>query len=141
MSANVNYIHPHSAAANREVVSTPKAPQAIGPYSQAIKAGGTLYVSGCIGLVPETMKLVGDDVESQTEQVMKNMGHILTQGGSSYAHVVKTTILLADMGDFKTVNAIYGKYFPENPPARATFQVAGLPLNARVEIECIALCK
>lgn len=122
----------------KQVVSTEDAPAALGPYSQAIKAGNTLYVSGQIGIVPGTKDFASEGVEGQTEQVMKNMGAILKAAGADYSDVVKTTILLADMGDFATVNGIYGRFFPENPPARATFAVKTLPLNARVEIECIA---
>eukprot|EP00959_Pyramimonas_sp_CCMP1952_P405853 8506023-Pyramimonas_sp.AAC.1 len=122
----------------KQVISTDKAPAAVGPYSQAIKAGNTLYVSGCIGLVPETMKFADETVETQTEQVMKNMGEILKAAGADWKDVVKTTILLADIADFGIVNPIYAKYFPENPPARATFAVRDLPLGARVEIDCTA---
>ncbi|CAJ2639762.1 unnamed protein product [Trifolium pratense] len=118
---------------NKEAVQTEKAPAALGPYSQAIKANNLLFVSGVLGLVPETGKFVSDDVEDQTEQVLKNMGEILKSGGASYASVVKTTILLADLKDFKKVNEIYAK-----SPARATYQVAALPLDAKIEIECIA---
>lgn len=121
------------------MISTDNAPAALGPYSQAIKAGNTLYVSGQIGIVPGTKDFASDDVQGQTEQVMKNMGAILEAAGASYANVVKTTILLADMGDFATVNGIYGKFFPENPPARATFAVKTLPLNAKVEMDCVAV--
>ena len=124
-------------AAGKEVVATDKSPAALGPYSQAIKAGNTLYVSGQIGLTPD-MKFAGDTIEAQTEQVMKNMGEILKEAGADFGDVVKTTILLADMADFKTVNEIYGARFPENPPARATFAVKTLPLDALVEIDCSA---
>ena len=109
-------------AAGKEVVATDKSPAALGPYSQAIRAGNTLYVSGQIGLKAETMKFAGDTIEEQTEQVMANMGEILKEAGA----------------DFKTVNEIYGKRFPENPPARATFAVKTLPLDALVEIDCTA---
>jgi reactive intermediate/imine deaminase len=122
-----------------QVIATEKAPAALGPYSQAIKAGNTIYVSGQIGLVPGTKDFASEGVEGQTEQVMKNMGAILEAAGASYSNVVKTTILLADMGDFATVNGIYGKYFEKDPPARATFAVKTLPLNAKVEIECVAV--
>jgi len=128
-----------SVQAAKQVISTDKAPAALGPYSQAIKVGNTLYVSGQIGIVPGTKNFASEDVSGQTEQVMKNMGAILEAAGATYQSVVKTTILLADMGDFGTVNEIYGKYFPENPPARATFAVKTLPLNAKVEIECVAV--
>ncbi|KNA09091.1 hypothetical protein SOVF_156810 [Spinacia oleracea] len=122
----------------KEVVQTDKAPAALGPYSQAIKANNMLFVSGVLGLVPETGKFVSEDVEDQTEQILKNMGEILKASGASYSSVVKTTIMLADLKDFKKVNDIYAKYFSSTPPARSTYQVAALPLDARIEIECIA---
>eukprot|EP00897_Mesotaenium_endlicherianum_P000099 jgi/Mesen1/1008/ME000120S00162 len=130
-----------ASASGKEAVSTDKAPAALGPYSQAIQANGFLFVSGVLGLVPETMKFGADTVEVQAEQLMKNMGEILKAGGADYDTVVKTTIMLADLGDFKTVNEIYGKYFPSPAPARSTYQVAALPLSAKVEIEVIALVK
>ncbi|KAL1189686.1 Reactive Intermediate Deaminase A [Cardamine amara subsp. amara] len=122
----------------KEVVSTEKAPAALGPYSQAIKANNLVFLSGVLGLIPETGKFVSDSVEDQTEQVLKNMGEILKASGADYSSVVKTTIMLADLGDFKKVNEIYAKYFPAPSPARSTYQVAALPLNAKIEIECIA---
>nr|XP_043628277.1 reactive Intermediate Deaminase A, chloroplastic-like [Erigeron canadensis] len=125
-------------ASIKEAVVTDKAPAALGPYSQAIKANNTLFVSGVLGLIPETGKFVSDSVEDQTEQVLKNMGEILKASGASYSSVVKTTIMLADLKDFKKVNEIYAKYFPAPAPARSTYQVAALPLDARIEIECIA---
>ncbi|KAJ9551290.1 hypothetical protein OSB04_015335 [Centaurea solstitialis] len=125
-------------ASIKEAIITDKAPAALGPYSQAIKANNTLFVSGVLGLIPETGKFVSDSVEEQTEQVMKNMGEILKASGASYSSVVKTTIMLADLKDFKKVNEIYAKYFPAPAPARSTYQVAALPLDARIEIECIA---
>ncbi|KAJ4725090.1 reactive Intermediate Deaminase A, chloroplastic-like [Melia azedarach] len=125
-------------ASLKEVVDTDKAPAALGPYSQAIQANNLLFVSGVLGLAPETGDFVSDFVEDQTVQVMKNMGEILKAGGADYSSVVKTTIMLADLGDFQKVNEIYGKYFPSCPPARSTYQVAALPKNAKVEIECIA---
>ncbi|CAN4117801.1 unnamed protein product [Withania somnifera] len=125
-------------ASIKEAVHTDKAPEALGPYSQAIKANNFVFVSGCLGLIPETGKFVSESVEDQTEQVLKNMGEILKASGASYSSVVKTTILLADLNDFKTVNEIYAKYFPSPAPARATYQVAALPMNAKIEVECIA---
>ncbi|RZC80417.1 hypothetical protein C5167_042991 [Papaver somniferum] len=122
----------------KEAVQTEKAPAALGPYSQAIKANNLLFVSGCLGLIPETGKFISDGVEEQTEQVLKNMGEILKASGASYSSVVKTTIMLADLKDFKKVNDVYAKYFPAPAPARSTYQVAALPLDAKVEIECIA---
>ncbi|KAL4858779.1 Reactive Intermediate Deaminase A [Chlorella vulgaris] len=143
VSQGLRAVHRKSAmpvqAAAREVVSTDKAPGAVGPYSQAIKANGMVYISGQVGLVPGTKDFAGDSVEAQAEQVMKNMGAILEAAGSDWSKVVKTTILLVDMADFATVNTVYGKYFPEQPPARATFAVQGLPLGAKVEIEATAL--
>lgn len=96
-------------------------------------------MSGVLGLVPETGKFVSEDVEEQTEMVLKNMGEILKAGGASYSSVVKTTIMLADLKDFKKVNDIYSKYFPSPSPARSTYQAAALPLDARIEIDCIAV--
>ncbi|KAL1307500.1 hypothetical protein HN51_049420 [Arachis hypogaea] len=125
-------------ASLKEAVKTEKAPAALGPYSQAIKSNNLLFVSGVLGLVPETGKFVSDNVEDQTEQILKNMGEILKAGGANYSSVVKTTIMLADLKDFKKVNEIYAKYFPSTPPARSTYQVAALPLDAKIEIECIA---
>ncbi|MEE8111728.1 MAG: RidA family protein [Acidobacteriota bacterium] len=124
---------------NRSAVATPKAPAAIGPYSQAMGVGDFLFVSGQIALDPETGRLGnGGTIEAETERVMENLKAILVAGGSSLAQVVKTTIYLADLGDFQAVNQMYGRYFPENPPARATIQVAGLPMGARVEVEAVA---
>lgn len=125
-------------ASIKEAIQTDKAPAALGPYSQAIKANNLLFVSGVLGLVPETGKFVSDNVEDQTEQVLKNMGEILKASGASYSSVVKTTIMLADLKDFKKVNEIYAKYFTSPAPARSTYQVAALPLDAKIEIECIA---
>ncbi|KAK7300079.1 hypothetical protein RJT34_10911 [Clitoria ternatea] len=122
----------------KEAVQTEGAPAALGPYSQAIKANNLLFVSGVLGLVPQTGKFVSEDVEDQTEQLLKNLGEILKAGGASYSSVVKTTIMLADLKDFKKVNEIYAKCFPPPFPARSTYQVAALPLGAKIEIECIA---
>ncbi|KAJ4833023.1 hypothetical protein Tsubulata_010648 [Turnera subulata] len=127
-----------SLPSKKEAVKTEKAPAALGPYSQAIKSNNLLFVSGVLGLIPETGKFISESVEDQTEQVLKNMGEILKAGGSDYSLVVKTTIMLADLKDFKKVNEIYAKYFPAPFPARSTYQVAALPLDAKIEIECIA---
>ncbi|KAF7112247.1 hypothetical protein RHSIM_RhsimUnG0250500 [Rhododendron simsii] len=127
-----------TSASVKEAVMTDKAPAALGPYSQAIKANNLVFVSGVLGLIPETGKFISESVEDQTEQVLKNMGEILKASGANYSSVVKTTIMLADLNDFKKVNEIYAKYFPSPAPARSTYQVAALPLNARIEIECIA---
>jgi len=123
----------------REIVSTDKAPGAIGPYSQAIKTGGMIYCSGQIPIDPVTGEFVSNEISEQTEQVLKNLSAVLEAGGTSLANVVKTTVFLADMSDFAAMNEIYGKYFGENKPARATVQAARLPRDAKVEIECIAV--
>ena len=122
-------------------VLTDKAPAPIGPYSQAVKAGGFLFCSGQVAIDPATSKLVEADVSGQTEQVLKNIGAILDAAGLDFSAVIKTTIFLADMADFAAVNTVYGSYFSANKPARSTVAVAGLPLGARVEIEIIALRK
>lgn len=119
-------------------IQTNKAPKAIGPYSQAIKAGNLIFLSGQIPLDPETMEMVGTTVEEQAEQVMKNLRAILEQEGLTFQHVLKTTIFLTSMADFPKVNAVYEKYLEAPYPARATIAVAGLPKNALVEIEAIA---
>lgn len=125
----------------KEVIKTDKAPQAIGPYSQAIKMSGSkmLFISGQIPLNPETMKIEGETAAEQCKLVMENLGQILKTADCDYANVVKTTIFLADMNDFAAVNEVYGGYFKENPPARATVQVGRLPLDVKVEIEAIAV--
>jgi 2-iminobutanoate/2-iminopropanoate deaminase len=114
------------------------APAPIGPYSQAVRIGKTLYCSGQIGLDPASGNLVEGDVSAQAEQVMKNLGAVLCAADYTYGDVVKTTIFLVDMNDFAAVNAVYGRYFDATKPARSTVAVAGLPRGARVEIDCIA---
>jgi 2-iminobutanoate/2-iminopropanoate deaminase len=121
-----------------EVVSTENAPGAIGPYSQAIKANGMVFCSGQIPIDPATGQFVSDDVAEQTEQVFKNLEAVLKAAGTDLGKVVKTTVFLADMNDFTAMNEVYGRWFSENKPARATVQAARLPRDARVEIECIA---
>ncbi|KDP39129.1 hypothetical protein JCGZ_00886 [Jatropha curcas] len=127
-----------TSSSKKEAVKTENAPAALGPYSQAIKANNLLFVSGVLGLIPETGKFISDSVEDQTEQLLKNMGEILKASGADYSSVVKTTIMLADLKDFKKVNEIYAKYFPAPFPSRSTYQVAALPMDAKIEIECIA---
>lgn len=122
----------------REAVSSSQAPPAIGPYSQAIRAGGLLFVSGQIPLDPETGKMVDGDLAAQTHRVFKNLGAILSAAGATFDNVVKTTVYLADMNDFPAMNEIYAGYFPSPAPARATVQAARLPRDARVEIDLIA---
>lgn len=123
----------------KKIIATDNAPQAIGPYSQAIEVNGTLYISGQVPLIPETMKVVEGGIKEQTLQVMKNIGAILEAAGYSYADVVKSTCLLSDMSNFKAMNEVYGGYYAENPPARAAFAVKELPLSVMVEIETIAV--
>ena len=122
----------------KEIVSTENAPGAIGPYSQAVKTGGFVFCSGHIPIDPATGEFVSSDVAEQTDQVLKNLSAVLEAAGSSLNDVVKTTVFLADMGDFGAMNEVYGKYFSDNKPARATVQAARLPRDARVEIECVA---
>jgi 2-iminobutanoate/2-iminopropanoate deaminase len=125
----------------KQIIETDKAPAAIGPYSQAVIYNGIVYCSGQIALDPDTMELTGNDIETQTRKVMKNLGELLNVSGSSYADVLKCSIFLADMGDFGKVNEIYGDYFQDHPPARETVAVKTLPKNALVEISCIAIVK
>jgi len=123
----------------KQTIATKQAPQAIGPYSQAIEAGGFVFASGQIPSDPQTGNLVVGDVSAQTEQVLRNLSAVLAAAGTSLDRVVKTTVYLADMNDFAAMNEVYGRYFGDQPPARATVQVARLPRDARVEIEVIAL--
>ena len=123
----------------REVIATDQAPRAIGPYSQAIRAGNLLFCSGQIPIDPATGEFVSGGVAEQTEQVMRNLSAVLKAGQSSLKQVVKTTVFLADMDDFTAMNEVYGRFFGENPPARATVQAARLPRDAKVEIEAMAL--
>lgn len=120
---------------SKKIIFTEEAPAAIGPYSQAVLVDNTLYVSGQIAL---SVFEAGGTIEEETLQVMNNLGAILKAGGASFEQVVKCSIFLQDMGDFATVNQVYGQFFPVNPPARETVQVACLPKNVRVEISCIA---
>lgn len=125
----------------KTVIATPDAPGAIGPYSQAIAvpAGATLlFCSGQIALSPQTGQLIQGDVVAQTEQVMRNLAAVLKAGGCDFSHVIKTTIFLANLGDFAAVNEVYGRHFKSAPPARSTIQAAGLPRGALVEIEVTA---
>ncbi len=122
----------------RQAVSTPSAPQAIGPYSQGIRAGSLLFVSGQVPIDPATGNIVDGDIAAQTHRVLQNIGEILKAGGASFDHVVRTTVFLADMNDFAAMNAVYATYFNAPAPARATVQVSRLPKDARVEIDVIA---
>jgi 2-iminobutanoate/2-iminopropanoate deaminase len=123
----------------KDVVKTERAPKAIGPYSQAIKAGGFLFASGQIPIDPQTGQFVAGGIAEQTEQVIKNLSAVLEAGGSDLDQVVKTTVFLADMNEFAAMNEVYGRFFSVNPPARATVEAARLPRDARVEIEAIAI--
>lgn len=122
----------------REAVRTAGAPAAIGPYSQAVRAGGLLFCSGQIPLDPSTGNLVNGGIEAQVERVLSNLEAVLIAGGETLRSVVKTTVYLVDLGDFPAMNGIYGKFFPEDPPARVTVQVVKLPAGARVEIDAVA---
>jgi len=123
----------------REVVATENAPGAIGPYSQAIKAGNMVFVSGQTGVVPQTKQFAGNTVAEQTAQALKNLQAILEAAGTDMAHVVRTSVYLVDMATFSEMNSVYATFFPENPPARSTIAVRSLPLDALVEIDLIAV--
>jgi 2-iminobutanoate/2-iminopropanoate deaminase len=123
----------------KEIISTDRGPKAIGPYSQAVRANGFVFVSGQIPLDPATQQLVAGDVQAQTERVLQNLQGILEAAGSSLDHVVRATVFLADMNEFAAVNEVYGRYFRGQPPARSTVQVARLPRDVRIEIDVIAL--
>ncbi len=123
----------------KKIINTEKAPKPIGPYNQAVMKNNTLYVSGQIPMNPATSELVKGDVKEQTRMVMENLKAILHEAGMDFSNVVKCSIFISDMKDFPLINEIYGTYFKEDPPARETVQVAGLPLNVDVEISCIAI--
>jgi 2-iminobutanoate/2-iminopropanoate deaminase len=123
----------------RSVISTKDAPQAIGPYSQAIKANGFIFTSGQIAIDPATQQIVAGDISAQTDRVLRNLSEILEASGSGLGKVVRTTVFLKDMNDFAAMNAVYGKYFSSAPPARSTVEVARLPKDVLVEIDVIAL--
>lgn len=120
-------------------VHSDQAPKAIGPYSQAIRAGGLIFCAGQIPLDPASMQLVDGDIETQTRRVLQNLQAVLAGAGSGLDRVVKTTVFLQDLGEFARMNAVYAEFFTGTPPARSTVQVAGLPRAARIEIECVAL--
>jgi len=123
---------------SKDVISTSKAPAALGPYSQAIRCGDLIFVSGQIPIDPATSQVVGDDVAAQTERVLKNLAAILEAAGASLGQVLKTTVYLRDLNDFGKMNEVYARFFSEQPPARATVQVARLPRDVSVEIEAVA---
>lgn len=122
----------------KKIIYTDQAPQAIGPYSQAVEANGMLFISGQIPIDPATGKLVEGGITEQTEQVMKNIGAILKAAGYDFSQVIKSTCLLSDMDHFASMNAVYGKYYKTDPPARAAYGVVRLPMGALIEIETIA---
>ncbi|HBH22517.1 MAG TPA: reactive intermediate/imine deaminase [Cytophagales bacterium] len=124
---------------NKTIIYSDKAPSPIGSYSQGIMVGNTLFISGQIAFDPATGELITNDISDETDQVMKNLWAILNAAGMDFSHVVKCSIFVKDMGYFETINTIYGKYFHENPPARETVEVSGLPKNVNVEISCIAV--
>jgi 2-iminobutanoate/2-iminopropanoate deaminase len=123
----------------KKIIHTNQAPNAIGPYSQAVLSGNTLYISGQIPMNPKTGDIAGKTIEEQTERVMQNIKAILAEAGFEFSDVVKSTCLLSDMANFAGMNGVYGKYYPENPPARAAFAVKELPKSVLVEIETIAV--
>jgi 2-iminobutanoate/2-iminopropanoate deaminase len=124
---------------DRNVVSTPSAPAAIGPYSQAVVVPPLVFTAGQIAIVPATGALAGDDIRTQTRQVLENVSAILRAAGTSLDRVVKTTVFVKDMGEFQAMNEVYAEFFPSSPPARSTVEVARLPRDVRVEIEAIAV--
>jgi 2-iminobutanoate/2-iminopropanoate deaminase len=122
----------------KKMIQTDKAPKPVGPYSQAVQYGNLLFCSGQISIHPQTNEVVLGPVKDQAELVMKNIEGVLTAAGITWKNVIKSTIFLTDMKDFPVVNEVYGRYFPENPPARSTIQVAGLPKGVQVEVEILA---
>lgn len=123
----------------REAIAAPDAPAAIGPYSPAVRAGNLLFISGQVPIDPATGAMVEGDIAAQTDRVMRNLAALLTATGAGFEHVVKTTVYLADMNEFAAMNAVYGRYVVDPPPARATVQVARLPRDVKVEIDLIAV--
>lgn len=122
----------------REIIVTDKAPAAVGPYSQAVRVGDFVFTAGQIPLDPATGQMVEGGIEAQTRQTLTNLSAVLEAAGTSLANVVKTTVFLADIGEFKAMNGVFAEFFPEAPPSRSAVQVAALPLGARVEIEAVA---
>merc|ERR1712117_181370 len=135
----LNSVISMSGSLRRVIISTKKAPDAIGPYNQAVQVNNTLYISGQIGFNPTTMDIVSGGVVAEAKQALTNMGHILEAANCNFNNVVKTTVLLADINDFAAVNEAYTKFFTSNYPARAAYQVAALPIGAKVEIEAVAV--
>jgi 2-iminobutanoate/2-iminopropanoate deaminase len=122
-----------------QVIRSDQAPNAIGPYSQAIRVGSFIHTAGQIALNPRTGELEGNDIEAQTRRVLQNLSAVLEAAGSGLSRAIKTTVFMQDLGEFARMNAVYAEFFPENPPARSTVQVAALPRGAKIEIECVAV--
>jgi 2-iminobutanoate/2-iminopropanoate deaminase len=139
MLTGCTLLQPPAEPIKREPISSPDAPPAIGPYSQAIKIGNQLYCSGQVGINPATGDMIVGDISEQTRQVLENLGAVLRAAGMDYKDVVKATVFLADIDDYKLMNEVYSEFFTENRPAREAVQVAKLPRDARVEISCIAV--
>jgi 2-iminobutanoate/2-iminopropanoate deaminase len=130
---------PSNPPTRREIIDSPNAPAAIGPYSQAILAGNTLYCSGQIAFIPQTGELVKGDIEEETARTLENLGEVLRAAGMDFTNVVSCTLYFADINDYAQVNEVYSRYFNESPPARAAVEVSALPRGARIEIACIAV--
>lgn len=124
---------------NKTIIESAKAPAPIGPYSQAVQAGNTLYVSGQIAIDQATGQLLTQEIKAETHQVMKNLSYILSEAGYDFSHIVKCSIFVKDLGNFAAINEVYGTYFTSNPPARETVEVSRLPKDVNVEISCIAV--
>ncbi|MDN4166799.1 RidA family protein [Cytophagales bacterium LB-30] len=124
---------------NKTIIESAKAPAPIGPYSQAVQAGNTLYISGQIAIDQSSGQLLTQEIKAETHQVMKNLGYILNEAGYDFSHIVKCSIFVKDLGNFATINEVYGTYFTSNPPARETVEVSRLPKDVNVEISCIAV--
>ena len=122
----------------RQIIATAKAPGAVGPYSQGVRAGDFVFTAGQLGIIPGTTDFAGPDIESQTRQALENLKAVLVAGGSCLEHVIKTTVFLADMDEFARMNGVYAEFFPAEPPSRSAVQAAALPLGGRVEIEAVA---
>ncbi len=122
----------------KSIINSEKAPKAVGPYSQAVRAGDYMFLSGQLPINPKTGKLIEKDLEGEVRQVLKNLDSVLSASGGSLKNIIKANVFLTDMNDFGTVNSVYGEYFPEDCPARACVEVRGLPLGARIEIEAVA---
>ena len=123
----------------RQIIATTNAPAAVGPYSQAVQCGNMVYTAGQLGMDPQTGKLVEGGIQAQTHQALANLQAILQAAGTSLDHVVKTTVFVQNMGEFRDMNQVYAQFFPQGPPARSTVQVAALPLGGLVEIEAVAI--